>query len=115
MRTKRPLAEIEFLDDDSQENETKVNDDEEIKKEYSPRDDEMEVSGGQEEEVEIVDVDESDSLEVNHERLKRDLINYNGGGLLNTDPEDRITRYILVKIADFCVHQYGKLEEIRLR
>ena len=103
----KALAEIEFLDDDSQENETKVNDDEEIKKEYSPRDDEMEVSGGQEEEVEIVDVDESDSLEVNHERLKRDLINYNGGGLLNTDPEDRITRYILFKIADFCVHQYG--------
>ena len=51
----KALAEIEFLDDDSQENETKVNDDEEIKKEYSPRDDEMEVSGGQEEEVEIVD------------------------------------------------------------
>ena len=103
----KALAEIEFLDDDSQENETKVNDDEEIKKEYSPRDDEMEVSDGQEEEVEIVDVDESDSLEVNHERLKRDLINYNGEGLLNTDPEDRITRYILFKIADFCVHQYG--------
>ena len=103
----KAIAEIEFLDDDSQENETKVNDDEEIKKEYSPRDDEMEVSDGQEEEVEIVDVDESDSLEVNHERLKRDLINYNGEGLLNTDPEDRITRYILFKIADFCVHQYG--------
>ena len=103
----KALAEIEFLDDESQENETKVNDDEEIKKEYSPRDDEMEVSDGQEEEVEIVDVDESDSLEVNHERLKRDLINYNGEGLLNTDPEDRITRYILFKIADFCVHQYG--------
>eukprot|EP00434_Breviolum_minutum_P029208 symbB.v1.2.025835.t2/scaffold2536.1/size76742/1 len=97
----KALAEIEFLDDDSQENETKVNDDEEIKKEYSPKDDEMEVSDGQEEEVEIVDVDESDSLEVNHERLKRDLINYNGEGLLNTDPEDRITRYILFKIADF--------------
>eukprot|EP00434_Breviolum_minutum_P027648 symbB.v1.2.024455.t1/scaffold2319.1/size82456/4 len=59
----KALAEIEFLDDDSQENETKINDDEEIKKEYSPRDDEMEVSDGQEEEVEIVDVDESDSLE----------------------------------------------------
>ena len=25
----------------------------------------------------------------------------------NTDPEDRITRFILFKIADFCVHQYG--------
>ena len=103
----KALAEIEFLDDDSQESETKVNDDEEIKKEYSPRDDEMEVSDGQEEEVEIVDVDESDSLEVNHERLRRDLANYNGEGLLNTDPEDRITRFILFKIADFCVHQYG--------
>ena len=45
-------------------------------------------------------------MEVNQERLKRDLINYNAGGLLNTDPEDRITRFILFKIADFCVHQY---------
>ena len=102
----KALAEIDFPDDDSLESEIKVNDEEEIKKEYSPRDDEMEVTGEQEEEVEIVDVDESDSLEVNQERLKRDLINYNGGGLLNTDPEDRITRFILFKIADFCVHQY---------
>ena len=102
----KALAEIDFPDDDSLESEIKVNDEEEIKKEYSPRDDEMEVTGEQEEEVEIVDVDESDSLEVNQERLKRDLINYNGGGLLNTDPEDRITQFILFKIADFCVHQY---------
>ena len=102
----KALAEIDFPDDDSLESEIKVNDEEEIKKEYSPRDDEMEVTGEQEEEVEIVDVDESDSLEVNQERLKRDLINYNGGGLLNTDPEDRITRFILFKIADFCVHPY---------
>ena len=102
----KALAEIDFPDDDALESEIKVDDDEEIKKEYSPRDDEMEVTGEQEEEVEIVDVDESDSLEVNQERLKRDLINYNGGELLNTDPEDRITRFILFKIADFCVHQY---------
>ena len=101
------LAELHFPDDDALESEIKVDDDEEIKKEYSPRDDEMEVTDEQEEETEIIDVDESDSLAVNHDRLKRDLVNYNGGELHNTDPEDRITRFILFKIADFCVHQYG--------
>ena len=100
------LAELHFPDDEELESEIKTNDDEEIKKEYSPRDDEMEVTDEQEKEAEIIDVDESDSLEVNQERLKRDLINYNGGELHNTDPEDHITRFILFKIADFCVHQY---------
>ena len=101
------LAELHFPDDDALESEIKIDDDEEIKKEYSPRDDEMEVTDEQEEETEIIDVDESDSLAVNHDRLKQDLVNYNGGELHNTDPEDRITRFILFKIADFCVHQYG--------
>ena len=67
----------------------------------------MEVTDEQKEETEIIDVDESDSVAVNHDRLKQDLVNYNGGELHNTDPEDRITRFILFKIADFCVHQYG--------
>ena len=101
------LAELQFPDDDALESEIKVDDDEEIKKEYSPRDDEMEGTDEQEEETEIIDVDESDSVTVNHDRLKQDLVNYNGGELHNTDPEDRITRFILFKIADFCVHQYG--------
>ena len=57
-------------------------------------------------ETEIIDVDESDSVMVNQERMRQDLINYNGGGLHNIDPEDRITRYILFKIADFCVHHF---------
>ena len=101
------LAELHFPDDDALESEIKIDDDEEIKKEYSPRDDEMEVTDEQEEETEIIDVDESDSVTVNHDRLKQDLVNYNGGELHNTDPEDRITRFILFKIADFCVRQYG--------
>ena len=100
------LAEIQFPDDDALEGEIKIDDEEEIKKEYSPHDDEMGGTDEQEEEAEIIDVDESDSVVVNQERLKRDLINYNGGELHNTDPEDRITRFILFKIADFCVHQY---------
>ena len=99
------LAEIQFPDDDALEGEIKIDDEEEIKKEYSPHDDEMGGTDEQEEEAEIIDVDESDSVMVNQERLKRDLIN-NGGELHNTDPEDRITRFILFKIADFCVHQY---------
>ena len=101
------LAELHFPDDEALESEIKIDDDEEIKKEDSPHDDEMEVTDEQKEETEIIDVDESDSLAVNHDRLKQDLVNYNGGELHNTDPEDRITRFILFKIADFCVHQYG--------
>ena len=101
------LAELQFPDDDALEGEIKIDDEEEIKKEYSPRDDEMGGTDEQEEEADIIDVDESDSVMVNHERLKRDLINYNGGELHNTDPEDRITRFVLFKIADFCVRQYG--------
>ena len=101
------LAELQFPDDDALEGEIKIDDEEEIKKEYSPRDDEMGGTDEQEEEADIIDVDESDSVMVNHERLKRDLINYNGGELHNTGPEDRITRFVLFKIADFCVHQYG--------
>ena len=100
------LAELQFPDDDALEGEIKIDDEEEIKKEYSPRDDEMGGTDEQEEEAEIIDVDESDSVMVNQERLRRDLINYNGGELHNIDPEDRITRFVLFKIADFCVHQY---------
>ena len=77
-----------------------------IKKEYSPHDDEMEDIDEQGEEAEIIDVDESDSVMINQERLRQDLINYNGGESYNIDPENRITRFILFKIADFCVHHF---------
>ena len=100
------LAELQFPDDDALEGEIKDDEKEEIKKEYSPHDDEMEGIDEQGEEAEIIDVDESDSVMINHERLRQDLINYNGGELYNTDPENRITRFILFKIADFCVHHF---------
>ena len=105
----KALAEIEFPDDDDDalESVIKVDDEEEIKREYSPHDDEMGGAEEQEEETEVIDVDESDSKMINHERLPQDLINYDGEVLHSTDPEDRITRYILFKIADFCLHQYG--------
>ena len=100
------LAELQFPDDDALEGEIKDDEKEEIKKDYSPHDDEMEDIDEQGEEAEIIDVDESDSVMINQERLRQDLINYNGGELHNIDPEDRITRFILFKIADFCVHQF---------
>lgn len=39
--------------------------------------------------------------------MKKDLINYDGGLAVCIDPDDRISRYILFKVADFCVHNYG--------
>ena len=101
------LAQLHFPDDDALTEEMEVETQKDIKKEYSPHDEEMD-DEEQTEEAEDTNVnDEANSIMVNYERLSQDLINYNGGCALNTDPDEKISRYILFKIADFCVHHFG--------
>ena len=100
------LAQLHFPDDDALTEEMEVETQKDTKKEYSPHDEEMD-DEEQTEEAEDTNVnDEANSIMVNYERLSQDLINYNGGCALNTDPDEKISRYILFKIADFCVHHF---------
>ena len=62
---------------------------------------------GNEPEDAVVDVDdEYTSTAVNFERLKVDLTEYNERPAYSIDPNDRISRYMLFKIADFVVNAY---------
>ena len=73
--------------------------------ELTPEDTEMKDQMGQEEkeepEVVVIDVDdERTSREINYERLKVDLADYSDPPAFCIDPDDRVSRYVLYKVAD---------------
>ena len=55
----------------------------------------------------VIDVDDDyTSTAVNFERLKVDLTGYDESPAFSIDPNDRISRYMLFKIADFAVNAF---------
>ncbi len=55
----------------------------------------------------VIDVDDAyTSTAINIERLKADLIEYSEKPAFSIDPNDRISRYMLFKIADFVINAF---------
>ena len=109
------LDQLHFSEEETLAEEMEIESQKDIKKEYSPDDEEMDDEEKTEEAEDTTNVDEADSIMVNYERLSQDLINYNGGCAINTDPDEKISRYILFKIADFCAHHFGHWERYVFR
>ena len=66
---------------------------------------EDETAEDQQEAVNDVD-DEFTSFAVNHERMKVDLADYQENPAFSSDPNHRISRYVLFKLADYVVNAY---------
>lgn len=107
------LKKLNFPNDDDlvKAQSTKVVE-EKVKEEFSPEDEDMGVRQPQRDNVDddgavMVDVsDESTSLSINFERLKVILIDDMVAPAFCIDPVDRISRYLLFKLADYVVNAY---------
>ena len=64
----------------------------------------------------VVDADdEFTSFAFNQERMNADLADYDEGSAFSVDPNERISRFILFKIADFVVNAYSPWHRFRFR
>ena len=62
----------------------------------------------------VVDADdEFTSYAINQERMNADLADYDEGSAFSVDPNERISRFILFKIADFVVNAYPPWHRFR--
>ena len=64
----------------------------------------------------VIDADdEFTSFAANQERMNIDLADYDEGSAFSVDPNERISRFILFKIADFVVNAYSPWHRFRFK
>lgn len=107
------LKKMNFPKDDDMEKVQDTQDAEEKpKEEFSPEEENMEVCQPRRDDVdeegtETIDVsDDSTSISINFERLKIDMNLDSVSPAFCIDPVDRISRFLLFKLADYVVNAY---------